>query len=96
MALVGAMTLWGLAAAFFLFPLVNVPPILRSSVGTLMSAELLALLVHSWGSENCEPGSCSELTAVAGAMASQDVPVLTVVLFGLAVGYGLRASAHQT
>lgn len=92
----GAITLWGLGTAFFLFPLVNLPRLLQTSATALMGAELVALLVHSYGSESCDPAGCSTLTTTAGAMASEDVPALTAVLFVLAVGHGLRTRAHHT
>jgi hypothetical protein len=94
MAVVAAMTLWGLGTAFFLFPLVNLPGFLHASAATLLVIEFVALLVHSYGSEGCEPARCSLLTRTAGALTSEDVPFLALVLLALAVGHGVTTRSR--
>ena len=96
MAVVGALTLWGLGTAFLIFPLFKVPRFLRQAAASLLTAELVALLVHSYGSEYCDPSGCSASTQVAGTIASVDVPALAVLLYFLALAHGVRARRHQT
>ena len=86
----GAMTLWGLGTAFLIFPLFKLPHFLHKSATILLGLELIALLVHSYGSQGCDPSGCSVLTATAGAIASQDVPALAALLYVLALGHGVR------
>lgn len=90
------MTLWGLGTAFLIFPLLRLPPLLTTTAGTLLAAELVVLLVHSYGSEGCDPEGCSVLTTAAGALASQDLPALAVGLYVVAIGHGLRTRRLTT
>lgn len=91
MAVVGAMTLWGLGTAFFLFPLLELPRFLYTAATSLLSVELAALLVHSFGSEGCDPSRCPILAEAAGTVASQDVPALAGLVYVLAIGHGIRS-----
>jgi len=90
MALVGALTLWGLGAAFLLFPILGLPAYLQRAAGTLCAAELVGLLVYSYGAEACGPDGCPLLARLAETLASVDVPGLTVLLYALALGVGIR------
>jgi hypothetical protein len=90
MELVGAMTLWSLGTAWFLFPLLGVPRLFSRAAAGLFAAELACLLLWSYGSETCDARPCSAPAEAARAAASRDLPALAVALIGLAVAWGLR------
>jgi hypothetical protein len=82
----------GLGTAFLIFPLFKVPRFLRQAAASLLTAELVALLVHSYGSEYCDPSVCSASTQVAGTIASVDVPPRGPALLP-GPGHGVRAAS---
>ena len=91
MALTGAFTLWATGAAFLLFPILGLPRYLQRAAAYLFSAELLALLVWSYGAETCGPEGCPLLAELAETLAGVDLPLLSVLLYALALGVGIRA-----
>ena len=81
--LAAAATIWGMFACFMLFPHLGLPPVFHRTAMALLVAELLALMVWSYGSEG-------EPAAVAGRSAAAiDIPLLSLALVVLSVGYGV-------
>lgn len=96
-----AATLWILFSAWLLFPPLDVPHMLRRAAGALIWAELLAVLVWSYGSEGCQARPCATVAEAGRTAAGQDVPALAVVVIALALAFGMRrhrrgASAPQS
>jgi hypothetical protein len=78
-----AATIWGMFACFLLFPHLGLPVVFHRTAMALLVAELLALMMWSYGS----PGAPS---AEAGRSAAAiDIPLLSLALVVLAVVYGV-------
>jgi len=76
-------TLWGLWSCWLLAQHLRAPAaVTRVSAGLLL-AEVGALLVHGFG---CTEGGCNAGAAVAGSLASVDVPALATVFLAVVVG----------
>jgi hypothetical protein len=88
--LVVAGTLWTLWTAFLVLPLLRAPFFVLQGVVALLSAELLTLLVWSYGSEGCVARPCSVLAETARTAALVDIPLLTAALMTLTVVHALR------
>jgi hypothetical protein len=91
-----ALTLWALLSAWFLFPLFGLPRFMARVAGALLAAELVALLLMSYGSENCLERPCGAVAEAARAAASADLPALAGVLLVLASLYAVRLHRAAT
>jgi hypothetical protein len=79
-----AATIWSMFACFLLFPHLGLPALFHRTAMGLLAAELLALMMWSYGRE----GSAS---AEAGrSAAGLDIPLLAVALVLAAVVHGFR------
>ena len=84
MELAAVATIWSMFSCFLLFPRMGLPAVLHQTAMALLVAELLALMMWSYGS----PGAPA---AEAGRSAAAiDIPLLSVALVVLAVLFGAR------
>ena len=81
--LAAAATLWMLFSVWLICPHVGVPPQLSRIIGAALGAELVLLLVWSYGTEACDASACAPLAQAAGVAAKLDLPVLSVLLVGV-------------
>jgi hypothetical protein len=77
--LAAAATIWAMFACFLVFPHLGLPVALHRTAMTLLVAELLALMVWSYGGE-AGPGPDAARSAAA-----IDIPLLAVVLVVVSV-----------
>ena len=83
MEITAAATIWGMFACFMLFPHLGLPAVFHRTAMALLVAELLALMMWSYG----RPGAPG---AEAGrSVAAIDVPLLSLALVVLSVVYGV-------
>lgn len=92
MEVTAAVTLWICFSGFLIFPVLGAPRLLGRASASLLSAELLALLIWSYGSQGCTQRPCGAVAETARTAAAQDVPGLTAALVVLAVAYGIRVA----
>ena len=85
MVLIHSATIWLSFSAFLLFGVLRLPTFMRRAAMTLLCGELLALLVVSYAPR----GSIGH--DAAWALAGQDVPGLVVLLYAIALAFGVRA-----
>jgi hypothetical protein len=78
--LAAAVTLWLLFSVWLICPHVGVAPPMARIVAGALAAELILLLVWSYGTEACDAEACAPLAQAAGVAAKLDLPVLSVVL----------------
>ena len=78
--LAAAATLWLLFSVWLICPHVGVPPRVARILGWALGAELILLLVWSYGTEACRADACAPLAQAAGVAAKLDLPLLSVVL----------------
>lgn len=81
--LAAALTLWSLFSIWLIAPLVGLPRRLRQTAAVLLVAELLALLLYSYGTEGCDDGACAPLAQAAGMAARTDLPALALAYLAL-------------
>ena len=87
MELIAAITIWTMFGSFLIFPLLRLPSALHRTAMTLLTAELIALGMHSYG---------SGIVAAAGrSMATIDIPLLSLALVAVAVTRGRRAQRRR-
>jgi hypothetical protein len=90
-------TIWSMFSCFLLFPRLGLPAVLHRTAMTLLVAELVALMMWSYGSEECVQRPCAA-SAEAGRMAAAvDIPLLSLALVAVACISGVRAwrTAHR-
>jgi len=80
-----AVTLWTMFSLWLLAPLVGMPRATARVAMTLLSVELLALFVWSYGAEGCDGSTCAPLARAAGVAARLDVPALAGVFLVAAI-----------
>ena len=91
--LAAALTLWSLFSLWIMTPLIALPRLLRQTTVALLIAELVALFVFGYGTEDCDDATCAPLAQAAGMAARTDLPVLSVAFFVL-TGYTLARGAR--
>ena len=84
MEIAAAATIWGMFACFLVFPHLGLPAVFHRTAMVLLSAEVLALMVWSYGGE-AGPGPDAARSAAA-----IDIPLLSLALVVLAVLFGVR------
>ena len=97
MEVAAAATIWSMFSCFLLFPRLGLPAVLHRTAMTLLTAELVALAMWSYGSEGCLQRPCAA-SAEAGRMAAGvDIPLLSLALLVVAGICGVRAwrTAHR-
>jgi hypothetical protein len=88
-------TLWCLFSCFLLFPRLGLPPLMHRTAMTLLVAELVALAMWSYGSEDCVERPCGEAAELGRTAAAIDVPLLAVALVALAMIRGMRTKRRK-
>jgi hypothetical protein len=78
-------TIWAMFSCFLLFPRLGLPAVFHRTAMTLLTAELLALMVWSYGRDAGGPA-----VDTASSAAAIDIPLLSVALVVLAVLFGAR------
>jgi hypothetical protein len=81
--LAAALTLWSLFSLWMLAPLIALPRLLRQTAAALLIAELLALFLFSYGTEDCDVASCAPLAQAAGMAGRTDLPALSAAFLVL-------------
>lgn len=90
MEIVVIATLWSMFSCLLLFPLLGMPVHLYRAATTLLTAELVAMLVWSFGSDECTERPCAPLAEAGRTVASVDVPLLALLVVVLAIIRGVR------
>jgi hypothetical protein len=88
--LAAALTVWVLFSFWLAAPLLGVPDRLRRIGGALLWAEIVALLVYSYGVENCIADTCAPLAQAAGIAARTDLPILVGAFLAITAFHLLR------
>jgi hypothetical protein len=83
-------TLWVLFSCFLLFPHLGFPALMHRTAGTLLAAELVALMMWSYGSKGCIERPCAAGAELGRTAAALDVPLLALALVALAMIRGMR------
>jgi hypothetical protein len=91
--LAAALTVWILFSFWLIAPFIHVPARLRRVGAWLCWAELVALLVHSYGTENCQEDTCAPLAQTAGIAARTDLPILAAAFLTLTLVHLARRRA---
>ena len=89
MEIAAAATIWGMFACFLVFPHLGLPAVFHRTAIALLVAELLALMVWSYGGE-AGPGPDAARSAAA-----IDIPLLSLALVVLSVVYGVIYCRHE-
>jgi hypothetical protein len=71
-----AVTIWTMFAVWLIAPHAKAPARIARIAGALCGAELLALLVWSYGVESCAERDCAPVAQAVGIAARVDIPVL--------------------
>jgi hypothetical protein len=79
-----AATVWILFSLWLIVPLLRLPRSLARVAGVLLWAELIALLVYSYGVQGCNDSTCAPAAQAAGIAAKTDVPILTLAFVAIA------------
>jgi hypothetical protein len=82
--LAAAATVWILFSLWLIVPLLNLPRSLARVAAVLLWAELIALLIYSYGVQGCNDSTCAPAAQTAGIAAKTDVPILTLAFVTLA------------
>jgi hypothetical protein len=77
-------TIWAMFSCFLLFPLLGLPRLMQRTAMALLVAELVALAMWSYGSEDCLQRPCSAVAETGRTAAALDIPVLSAGLVVLA------------
>jgi hypothetical protein len=82
--LAAAVTIWLMFALWLIAPHAKAPPRVARIAGAMCGAELLALLLWSYGSEACAERDCAPVAQALGIAARVDIPVLAAAFLVLA------------
>jgi hypothetical protein len=83
-------TLWSMFSCVLIFPMLGMPVYLQRAVTTLLAAEFVAMLVWTFGSEECVERPCAPLAEAGRTAAAVDVPLLSLAVIALAIIRGVR------
>ena len=82
--LTAAITVWLMFSLWLIAPHAQAPPRICRVAGLMCSAELLALLVWSYGVEVCAERTCAPVAQAFGTAARIDIPLLAAAFLVLA------------
>jgi hypothetical protein len=88
-------TLWVLFSCFLLFPHLGFPVLMHRTAGALLAAELVALMMWSYGSKGCVERPCAAGAELGRTAAAVDVPMLALALVAVAMIRGMRLMRHR-
>jgi hypothetical protein len=89
------LTIWAMFSCYLLFHVMELPVLLPRTAMTLLVAELLALGIWSYGSEDCLRRPCGAAAETARDAAAFDVPLLAGLFVLVTAIGGLRAARKQ-
>jgi hypothetical protein len=69
------LTIWGMFSCYLLFHVMGLPVLLPRIAMTLLTAEIIALGIWSYGSEGCHQRPCGDAAETARDAAALDVPL---------------------
>jgi hypothetical protein len=92
MEVAAAFTVWLTFGAWLFLSTVRAPVLFSRVAIGLCGAELLAVAIWSFGTEQCTTRPCAALPEAARTAAALDIPALTGLSFALALLSALRAS----
>lgn len=92
MEVAATFTLWTCLATWFIVPTVRGPAVYARAAMGLLCLELLALLIWSYGSQDCVERPCGEVAEAARTAAGLDLPLLTGALVALLLAHGVRVA----
>jgi hypothetical protein len=87
-----AVTLWVMFWLWVASLRTGLPPTIQRLAGGLLLAEVLALLIWSYGAAGCAGEECSSVVIAAGVAARVDIPLLCALLVALVVAQLYRAA----
>lgn len=88
-------TIWSMFSCFLVFPRLGLPVVFHRTAMTLLVAELVALMMWSYGSEGCDERPCSAAAEAGRSAAAIDIPLLALALVGLSLAWGVRVWRRQ-
>ena len=88
-------TIWVLFSCFLIFPHLGFPALMHRTAATLLTAELVALMMWSYGSEGCVERPCAAGAELGRTAAAIDVPLLAVALVAVAMIRGMRLNRRR-
>jgi hypothetical protein len=74
--LAAAITVWAMFSVWLIAPHARAPARIGRIAGVMCSAELLALLMWSYGVEVCSERTCAPVAQALGIAAGVDIPLL--------------------
>jgi hypothetical protein len=83
-------TLWSMFSCVLIFPMLGMPVYLQRAVTSLLAAEFVAMLVWTFGSDECIERPCAPLAEAGRTAAAVDVPLLSLTVIALAIIRGVR------
>jgi hypothetical protein len=83
--LAAAATIWMMFSLWLIVPIAGLPAGVARVAAILVSAELIALLIWSYGTENCVDSTCAPFAQAAGIAARTDIPALAGAFLVVAV-----------
>ena len=92
---VATATIWSMFSCFLLFPRLGLPVVFHRTAMALLVAELLALMMWSYGSEDCVERPCSASAEAGRSAAAIDIPFLALALIALSLAWGVRVWRRQ-
>jgi hypothetical protein len=92
MEVAAAFTVWLTFGAWLFLPTVRAPAMFSRVAIGLCAAELLAVAIWCFGTEECTARPCAPVPETARMAAALDIPALTGLSFVLALLSALRAS----
>ena len=90
--LIAAITLWMMFSLFLIAPLAGLPDSIGRVAMILCAAELVAMLMSSYGVDGCGDPPCTPLAQAAGIAARTDIPALAAAFLVVAAVRLRRAS----
>jgi len=83
--LAAAITIWTMFSLWLIVPLARLPDSIARVAAILVSAELIALLAWSFGTERCDEATCAPVAQAAGIAARTDIPALSAAFLVFAL-----------
>jgi hypothetical protein len=88
-----AITVWAMFSLWLVAPHIGAPRAVRTAAAAVLCAELVSVLVWSYGAESCDERTCAPLAQAAGIAARTDVPALAAVVLVVSMVRMRRAVA---
>jgi hypothetical protein len=89
--LAAALTVWTMFSLWLIAPHAQMPLRVARIAGTLCGAELVALLLWSYGASTCVERTCAPVAQAVGIAARVDIPALAAAFVVVACVHWRRA-----